>query len=759
MNRFNIIKDYVRTLSVLLLLAFLVPGAVRAQGGQSINEDFSLFTAGSEDAPSSEINNTDGSIPDRYFHQSGWSGYGVHQAGGACALINPDNYGAQLNTMIGNFDGPYIVKVRAKTLGSNAQDNARLNIGLWEDALNQYNQTPYYENFVTSKSEWRTFTYEFNNTAYAGSANMFVAFYTNDKVLIDDVTIYRPETLIAPTAYQATNYTPGGFTAHWSAVNGATHYLFSLFHNEEQPVTEEHEYTESFASLAHGQLPEGWTFQSANGSEPEFYENAAEGVPSALMFRNGDIVTMPDNGGRLTSLSFSLIECQLPQNPDDLWGTEIHVELWNGVNWVNFTTIQVDADEYGDQLIHDIDWSRFMEKDQYKCQSVRFRISGLPDGCAFGLTDFTWSTLLSTSTVYDIRDLRVDDTYHVLTGLDETKDYFYTVKAANEASVSGPSAPMEANGLPAPTVEKATDVTPTSFVAHWNPVAKATGYEVSHFDVYTAPADTPDFVVLYEDFSKITGTGVGIERPFAFQNSDYKKLGSDMVYRDGWQCLWGGYADGCFVGTGLTEYNISGELLTPELTLSNNDGVYHVTVTARSMLSEDNLQVYGRKSGEGVQFSLSPDEWRTFQADITGGQLDDIVVFTTENHYPFIIDDIKITQSLKAGDRVFEQLGTSDMIAPDETEYTVEGLETPVSDHSFAFAVNAVRSRETGKTVRSERSAYQLVDAVTSVQQLLSRSKVKELGRYTMDGCRADSQTRGLVIVKYADGSVRKVIQ
>lgn len=753
------IKESLQGFVATVMLATCAPIAAWGQADQSIAEDFSLFTAGSEEAPSTAINSTDGTIPSRYFHQPGWTGYGVHQANGTCALINPDAYGAQLNTVVGHYDGAYVVKVRAKTLPGNKQDNARLNIGLWEDAANQYNQTNYYENFVTTKGEWREFTYEFNNTSYAGSDRMFVAFYTNDQVVIDDVSVERSTTLSAPTTYKATDYTPDGFTAHWSAVKGATHYLFSLFHNEATPVTEDHAYTENFASLSSDQLPEGWTYQSATGAAPTVYQNSEGGVASALMLRNGDVVTMPDDGGRITSLTFSIIECHLPKNPEDLWGTEIHVQLWNGTSWSDFTTIQVDASEYGNQLIHDIDWSRFMEKDKYKCQSVRFRLSGLPDDCAFGLTDFAWSTRRSSTTVYDIRDLRVEDTHYTVTGLNETTDYAYSVKACSDDAVSAPSTARQANGLPAPVVEAATEVTANGFTAHWQPVAKATAYEVSHYDVYTAPADASSYVVLAEDFSKIANTGVGIERPFAFQNSSYKKLGMDMVYRDGWQCLWGGYADGCFVGTGLTEYNISGELLTPELTLSNNNGLYHVKVTARSMLKDDVLQVYSRKSGQGVECELSPDEWRVFETDVTGGQLDDIVVFTTARHYPFIIDDIEISQDLKAGDRVFEYIASSDAIDQGATQYRVEDLATPADHHAYAFGVTALRATTAGDFIRSDRSAYQVVAVASDVARPKATMTAHETGRYTIDGRRANAQTHGLVIVKFSDGSVRRMLQ
>lgn len=750
------------TLGAIALTAFVAtatPYAAMAQNTSvtNIDEDFSLFTSGSEESPSEAINSDDGSIPARYFQQSGWSGYGVHQAGGACALINPDSYGAQLNTAVGRYSGTYIVKVRAKTLAANYQNNARLSIGLWEEAENQYNQTSYYENFVTSKDDWREFTYTFNNTDYANSDRMLVAFYTNDKVLIDDVHIYKSDELAAPTVYGATDFTADGFTAHWAPMDNATHYLFSLFHNEKNPVSHTYDYSESFESLKNGSLPDGWSYTSTSGNQPELYTNTDGKVPSAIMFKNGDVITMPDNDGTFTSLSFSLIECKMPRNAEDLWGTEIFVDLWNGINWTNFTTIQVDADEYGDQLIHEIDWSRFIKQDKYKCTSVRFRITGLQDDCAFGLTDFKWSTQSTSTTTYDIRDQRVNDTQYTVSQLDPNTDYFYTVKACNDESTSPSSNAVEADGLATPVAYEATDVNHDSYTAHWQPVAKATGYEVNNYDVFVAPDDVNNYVVLNEDFSKIADTGVSIDRPFAFQNSNYQKLGDNMVYRQGWQCLWGGYADGCFVGTGMTDYNISGELLTPSLTLSNDNGRYHVRITARSMLKEDVLYVYSQASDNAMQCNLSPDEWRTFDADITGGQLNDIVTITSAYHYPFIIDDIKITQNLKAGDKVFELLSTSGIVDAEEEEYTVSNLKQPSVNHTYAYTVNAVRQRQSS-TTRSKESEYQTVDGFLGITDTRSGGSLTETGRYTTDGMKAGKNARGVIVIRYADGSAKKTV-
>ena len=749
----------IKTFAFAAVVAATVPFAAYAQSTTDVAEDFSLFAAGSESAPSSAINDANsGYIPASYFHQSGWTGFGVHQADGACALINPDNYGAQLNSPTGYYTGAYIVKVRAKTLAANYRDNAQLTIGLWEESESQYNQTTYYEPYTTTKSEWREFTFEFNNTSYT-SDKMLVAFSTNDKVLIDDVQISKSTALIAPQLTGVTNFAADGFTAHWQPSIGATHYLFSLFHKTKNSEATEQEFAEDFTSLkTTGTMPEGWTYTSQSGSAPEFFENTDNGIKGAVQFKNGDVITMPDNGGTLTALTFNIVECKMPKNADELNGAQIIVDLWNGFTWQNFTTIQIDADEYGYGDTHEIDWSRFVQKDQYKCTTMRFRLTGMPDDCAFGLAAFAWGTKNASSIVYDIKDKRVDGTSYTVSGLDAYTDYAYTVKACTETATSASSEAYDVIGCVAPVAEAATDVRHDSYTANWQLAPKATGYIVKNNDLYTAPSDEENFVVLNEDFSKISGSGVSIDQPYAFQNSKYEPIQTSMVYREGWQCYWGGYAEGCFVLTGLTDYNISGELVTPELSLNNDGGRYHVKVTARSMQKDETMIVYSKKTYAGQECQLSPDEWRTFELDFTGGELNDLIAFTSKNHYPFIVDDIKITQNLKQGDRVYEYLSTSDVVEEEETSYTVTNLAPCNANHTYAYRVYGVRDYN-GKQVVSDGSDYVVVDGFTAINPTEHNSTMRETARYTIDGVKANANTRGVVIVKYADGSAKKQVR
>ena len=59
-----------------------------------INEDFSKFVEGSETAPTEQdlADESTGAIDAQYTQQAGWSGMGIFQAGGICAIAPVYNY-------------------------------------------------------------------------------------------------------------------------------------------------------------------------------------------------------------------------------------------------------------------------------------------------------------------------------------------------------------------------------------------------------------------------------------------------------------------------------------------------------------------------------------------------------------------------------------------------------------------------------------------------------------------------------------------
>jgi hypothetical protein len=208
----------------------------------------------------------------------------------------------------------------------------------------------------------------------------------------------------------------------------------------------------------------------------------------------------------------------------------------------------------------------------------------------------------------------------------------------------------------------------------------------------------------------------------------------------------------------LTDYNISGELVTPQLTLNNDEGRYQVKLKARSMLKDETLIVYSKSTRESKECKINPDDWSTFTLDFTAGQLSDMIAFTSKNHYPFIIDDIKITQNLKAGDHVYTYLNDSETIEEEETSYTFTKLTQPKTDHTYAYRVYGQRVYN-DKKVTSEPSNYVTVDFSAGINKTDAAQNATEVARYTVDGVKASSNTRGIVLVKYSDGSVKKLVK
>ncbi len=157
----------------------------------SVNEDFSRFVAGTEDAPDANdlAVGEDQSIDNSFTAQPGWSGAGVYQAGG-CAYIGmylfegtTEEVTGYINTpsmdLSGN-NGVFKIRFRARVGGSVAEDLVRI-LGI-DDAITEL--TGYVDQKITN--EWK----EYEVTLRGGTAKHFVQFYgVQYPIFIDDIVI------------------------------------------------------------------------------------------------------------------------------------------------------------------------------------------------------------------------------------------------------------------------------------------------------------------------------------------------------------------------------------------------------------------------------------------------------------------------------------------------------------------------------------------------------------------------------------------
>ncbi len=185
-----------------------------------LSEDFSKFTAGSEDTPDTTPldNIEDGTISDEYFNTPGWLGFEVYQAGG-CAFLDVNGETGMLITPMVNTEGNVTIKCRAKSVAAEG-DYFCYNL------LNEYSEPLTIEYTYIPGNEW--VDVEFAATGLENSYVILFAMY--DAVFIDDIEIVK-HNIPAPTLLPETNITSNGFTANWNAVEGVDEYYFLLFAN------------------------------------------------------------------------------------------------------------------------------------------------------------------------------------------------------------------------------------------------------------------------------------------------------------------------------------------------------------------------------------------------------------------------------------------------------------------------------------------------------------------------------------------------
>lgn len=209
--------------------------SLKNDSGIVLFEDFSKFTAGSEETPDlTEISDIEsGEIPASYTNIFGWYGAGIFQAGGTCFIdiveypSGDDDTGVLETPYLDLSDngGKFTVKFRAKSKLAAGDNLSVFSINYAEDQ--------YSVNRVSITNTWQEYTLTFND----GKDGNVIQFYTlNGTWLLDDVRVLQDvgsTTFPAPAANAASDITETTFVASWTPVDGATAYLLSVYYYDE----------------------------------------------------------------------------------------------------------------------------------------------------------------------------------------------------------------------------------------------------------------------------------------------------------------------------------------------------------------------------------------------------------------------------------------------------------------------------------------------------------------------------------------------
>lgn len=674
-----------------------------------VDEDFSLWTAGTAEAPDAAI--LGGQEPDylidaRYTKQPGWVGNGCHQAGGACALMAYEgSYGTSdgfISTPEMELYGDVVLTFRAKRFAA-SPDKGNLWVALCDNA----------QGIMDSKdfqltSTWETYEMRSNMASFS-SRNIIQISSEEGDVLIDDVKLERRRNVIpAPEVLTPINTSATSFVARWTRTSAPSYVLNVYYKDMPANYIPETTVTETFDQInlnADGttidtdnpNYPEGWTINVAGqGSQDAHTDpaNLSSGKQALCFDAEGDQVVTPVAPAPIKSFSFWVRPSSMEQEPD--WTYSIlQISVLSESGWTPIANLpnywmeegggvySFNAEQLGDYV------------SQVKVEFIQKNL------LTFAIDDISYTYETAPVPFPLIENKELADTFCVVEDIDPTKEHYYYVQAKEEGLISQPTYDMWVDGIIGvkPQIMQPTGVAPNGYTAHWEALYNADSYKLWHEQVIVAKEDMENVTVLHEDFNRITEGSV--DEP-GMEYSNTATL-SDKGWTDtDWILQLPQWANG-MAGAQATNFWMgkAGLVVSPRLTLNGGDGTFKVDVKAHNTLPGDTLFVMILKEhtdgmaldAQRIPFSLDEAAPMSGSVVFEGNGGDDNlrngvkIAFMSLYGEPFFIDEVTITQNLKAGQSLFRPY---QVLLTETGSHTFSGLP---EGFDYAYRVQALRTK------------------------------------------------------------------
>lgn len=740
-----------------------------------LSEDFAAFADGSEAAPAPEIAyHNDYYIPADMTSTPGWSGQGVHPAGGAVALMKfKDNRFGFISTPPQELGGTAIITLRAKNLTSSPSS---LWISLCDD---EYGAGPDQIDIPLS-DEWQTYTF----TATFGSLTIPSYFQIQTEkadALVDDIKIdYKRDRIAAPQANYAVNNSPTSFTASWSDI-GAPEYLLSVACTAKAENGVEGTLSENFDGIkvsadgttidkANPNYPEGWEIDLSSHGESDVCTTKGDykSAPLSLHFEaEGDVITSPATPEPICGLKFWVKPDSDLEDPDilSMLCVEIYHSLtgkWENVAQIPYYWMSMDGDFYP------------FNPEIFGDDTTRVRISMVQKGA---ITFYVDDVVIDYSTrgvrTMLLEDFPVAGTSYTVDNIVPENEYHYYVKAKDGELTSNPSELIWVDGLQGlkPTALPASDIKVDGFTANWQKMPHADSYEISLSKTINATKDMTDVTLLAEDFEAINSEGTDWQNPFNYAAKGWADTG--------WCATQPSWREGMAGTSGTSWLGEAGLVFTPELNLEaiKSHGL-HVSaniVTVNDMIRDSEGKPVldnGNPIYEGI-FAMvlySPsDKQATASALVempeAGANAFDaviplpadidlkkvIVAFMSKTGGAFFIDDVRLSADLDAGASISVPFFDT---AADKTSMSFSDLD---NDVDYSYRVKASASRKLIDYI-SEFSDPVAVSLDKSAVELLDKDLLgSEAEYFNLQGMRVANPEAGIYI-RLLNGKSTKVM-
>ena len=728
-----------------------------------IDEDFSAFTAGTENKPDTNMIASYYGTPGMYINpsltaQSTWSGNNVYMAGGKVALVSPNEYsGSDLSTPLGDYSGDITITFKVKALvnsdlfvnilkgGYAACDDADTKDGDNTESYRLY-----------ASQGWKEVTLRFSNLSADNDG--FIQFHNYGTIIIDNVKVTTtPDFIAAPTLLSPTDFTKTSFTANWEPVRMAYNYYLDLYkkvYTSEQDAA----YSEGFESMGEDGSNAPKDFTIVQNGATKVGATAGADSTKGLILTNNDTLTTPFNYSKYKSLNLWVrVYDPDPDNNEAIYEADVKIEVKTSAGWQYYGDFDVSSLFDGDS----INLGKSLKSLSY--YAVRFTVTKLPAGDYVVFDNIN----LTTGRPATLEEVAGDypgyfyattkNCSYTFTDLDPLSDYYYSVRSHNVFMYSDRN-PVFAFGVSVPTPTSATDITSSGYTANWETAPKATRYRVYNYGVNTIDKDEKGHTVMEEDFSKIDAsvtTSTDPYNPEAVGNEDFTSL-DDYTSLPGWGGIGTTLSQG-MVGAEATS-SVVNYVRTPMMYLDNADS-YKVKIKAYGT-PDDALMIRTNDKEYAVYFKQNGD-------DKTKGVIDgeyeiplrskhETVFFYSYGKKAFILDYVKFSQDVTAGSKVYDFLGYKEVTA-DQLNGAFDGLDK-YSYADYAFTTKAYYDFEGDVAVSDMSDFFPVKASTTGIGTAKTDADVTEKARYTVDGIKVSAPRKGLNIVKMSDGSVRKII-
>ena len=682
-----------------------------------IDEDFSGFTDGTEDNPSTATILDD---MDNFVNKSAlkpysealsykeWGGHGLFSAGGCLAIAN----GMFLNTPAGDMSGEVTLTFRARL--SKAGGSTTLN-ALKLMFISRSSLLDYEVKFYSLTDEWQTFTYTSTLGDFEHSGFQFLSMYDSNIILVDDIRLEQTRTSIpAPKVHEAENMTDTSFKAVWNKSIEADHYLLSVFtKNESKELMTVSEGFDNIKADDKGNIdatspnyPEGWEFAwKDNDLSNHIAKGEGAGTDNKQAVRlidTGDAITTPYCPEGIKSLKF-WVKAEANDGQPKFSSIMFTVNFGKGVytvdNYINIPDMFTPEHRNGYYFDLTETLSAFDKIYSVKIEYIREE----DDKTTILFDDFSYTTNKPTTYNYVLKDQEVEQQDNEdgtvgfeVNGLDPDTDYTYSVKSVNSDFTSVASDEQEVYAVSIPTALPATNITANSYTANWTSHKKVDFYRVDQLQQTVIDKDTKDYVMLDEDFSKVTSSLTEADLlkgsyDEGERTSGYMPL-DDITKIAGWKASSTVRVNGWLGGNEAKQGSgtIAGAIVTPTIDLSHNEGACNIS-----------LRVWGSEGDWLIIQGSNPASLATIEFPKGGGIVEKTITmplctskeqltFYSNNYKVFLIDYIKITQDVKAGDKVTTITGS--VLTEDADTKSMVMTNPGFSDgHDVLYRVTAMR--------------------------------------------------------------------